>query len=207
MNLLISQTSTPRRVSASHGTANYPHPTDAPPEWLWRGIARAPEARDAWLEANALGEQLRRDWRRAGSKLADLRDSNPLAAVLEQAQREFDALEHQLADQTRRSKEALQAFDRIVSSGTVGVEERKQLAARYALDQQHRAEQALAELTEALDSRDQAYRIAGTPGVDWRLRPGCDYGKQRFALETVGKRVSYFDSRTVLAAAEGEVSA
>ncbi|MCS5718600.1 hypothetical protein N1027_10690 [Herbiconiux sp. CPCC 205763] len=184
------------KFQSHDGVAEYLFSHERPPAWLVAAVPGAPAAQRSWQAANAAGVQARRDRRVSTVALAAFRATNPLAVDLEKAERAHQDTIDRLNEATRTSLAKLRAFDAKVTSTDVGNVQK--VASTFALEQHARVEAAWAQLVEAADARDEAYRAAGAPGVPWTERAAlgakgdnADGGK-RYAFEVLNAFVFGF---------------
>jgi hypothetical protein len=188
------------KFSTHVGQSIYLNPGDEPPASLVDAVPGAREARDEWLALNAAAAPIRAEFRAAGAAVAAISHYNKdgervppagvLIADLEAAEAKSADLQEQLDAHGRKALAALKHFDELVKGGdALSPAKRRALAAAFALEQQAAAEAAWTALTEALDARDEAVKIAGAPGTPWQQRPGGDLGAQSRAKTAIDARL------------------
>jgi hypothetical protein len=151
--------------------------TETVADWLIEATVGGPEAA---AELAALRESLpavRQAWQDANKSLVEI--STPSGGKLVKrssvSSAEFDAAESAAASKREEHAAAVKAIAAaqrrlaaLVSAPDGDL--RRRLGATRALAKQQEAEEALASLTAALDERDSAYVVAGSPGRSWVLQ-------------------------------------
>jgi hypothetical protein len=221
MDAMISNR-TDRTMSAnSNGTASYTFEQDEAPAWLVSAVPGAAEAREAWLAENERGRELTRA-KKAAEKAAPATKLTPIQngvgatagpadgvtyAEWEVGQASIREAENAVKVHARRALAALKKYDSIAYGAAFTPSEVKAIAAEFALKRHAAAEALLGELLEALKDRDEAHRVAGSPGRRWEDTPGAfgnTEGKQKAAEEFLKARVSGYDTDAVARVAAGD---
>jgi hypothetical protein len=195
----------PRKIQPTgRGGAKYLFANDEPAEWLVASIPGAAEAREAWHAENAKGADLSRQLVESGKALVKLRQSDPRASELEDAERAHKDRQKAVDAQAKRALAALRRFDGLAYSGLGTPEEYRAAAAEHALAKHAEAVAAWHVLKAAIEEREQAHGAAGSPGRDWRHAAPVNY-RNLVSVETVIRpMLESFDVAALKLAAEGQ---
>lgn len=189
------------------------------PDWLVAATPGAPEAYAAWQEARAESAPLIAAERVAIAEAAGLgRWTGPngdatygprpgvSTADFEAAQAKKAEAQAASKAHGRRAALARRRFEDLMASG-LDPEQKRRLAAGVAVDAQAEAAAAWAALSDALARRDEAYRLAGSPGRPWHTSQGAPASPSAArgqAEHLFGVIVGGFDADAVRAVAGGE---
>ncbi|WP_346960753.1 hypothetical protein [uncultured Arthrobacter sp.] len=190
--------------TTGRGGARYVFSNHEAPEWLVRSIPGAVEAREAWLQENAKGDALAREYSASGKALVALRASDPRASELEDAERAHKDLGREVDAQAKKALAALRRFDSLAYSGLGTPEEYRAAAAEHALAKHAEAVAAWDALRAALVEREEAHKAAGSPGLDWRRSARVDFRSLASIAGVVAPILGGFDVKALERTVDGE---
>ncbi|GAA3697584.1 hypothetical protein GCM10023081_38180 [Arthrobacter ginkgonis] len=154
------------------------------PAWLIRLTSGAEEALAAWealdAEARTYFDAVRAALR-AKNELGRMVDGELVpkpgirAAALEDAQEAVRQAEAAQAAHARKVSAARRKFDTLMQNPS-GPEVRRKAAAEYAIEQHAEVARLWPLLAAALEDRDDAHRVAGSPGRSWENTAGVPSG-------------------------------
>lgn len=221
MTALMTEATAREMTYFSNGTADYVHSDQHAPAWLVAAVPGAAEARDAWLAENERGRELTRAKKAAeksapATKFTKIQNgvgttAGPADGVTyaewEAGQWTIRDAENAVKAQSRRSLAALKKYDSIAYGAAFTPSEVKAIAAEFALKRHADAETLLGELLEALEDRDVAHRVAGSPGRRWedaRGAVGNTESKRASAEEFFKARLNGYDADAAARVAAGD---